>query len=165
MPNNRLLTLVGIGGIGKTRLALQVAAGAIDAYRDGVWFVELAPLTDPSLVPSAVAQVLGVSEAAGKPLLETLCRQVKGRQILLLLDNCEHLLDACARLADAMLRSAVELTIIATSREPLHVAGEQTYTLPALSLPIRRRVRTTYGPPRPCSCSSSERSAISPSSS
>ncbi|MET0918407.1 MAG: winged helix-turn-helix domain-containing protein [Burkholderiales bacterium] len=135
LPGCRLLTLVGIGGIGKTRLALQVAAEATDAYRDGVWFVELAPLVDPALVPSAVAQVLGVSEATGKPLLETLCSRVKARQLLLLLDNCEHLLDACARLADAMLRSAAELTIIATSREPLHVAGEQTYTLPALSLP------------------------------
>ena len=135
LPATRLLTLVGIGGIGKTRLALQLAAEATDAYRDGVWFVELAPLIDPSLVPSAVAHVLEVSEAAGKPLLETLCSRVKARQLLLLLDNCEHLLDACARLADAMLRSAAELTIIATSREPLHVAGEQTYPLPALSLP------------------------------
>jgi predicted ATPase len=135
LPTTRLLTLVGIGGIGKTRLALQAAAEVTDAYRDGVWFVELAPLTDPSWVPSAVAHVLGVSEAAGRPLLETLCSRVRGRELLLLLDNCEHLLDACARLADAMLRSAAALTIIATSREPLHLAGEQTYPLPPLSLP------------------------------
>ena len=135
LPGTRLLTLVGIGGIGKTRLALQAAAEVIPAYRDGVWLVDLASLVDPALVPSAVAQVLDVREAAGKPLIETLCGKVKGRQLLLMLDNCEHLLGACARLADAMLRSAAELTIMATSRESLHVAGEQTYPLLALSLP------------------------------
>jgi predicted ATPase/DNA-binding winged helix-turn-helix (wHTH) protein len=135
LPRTRLLTLVGIGGIGKTRLALQVAAEVMAAYREGAWFVELAPLSDPALVPSEVAQVLGVREVAGRPLAETLCSQLKGRQLLLLLDNCEHLLEPCARLAEAMLRSAAELTIIATSREPLRVAGEQTYSLATLSLP------------------------------
>ena len=126
---------MGIGGIGKTRLALQAAAEVLDAYRDGVWFVDLAPLNDPALVASALAQVLGVSEAAGKPLVETLCAQIKGRQLLLVLDNCEHLLEACALLADAVLRSAAEAAIVATSREKFHIAGEQTYPLPALSLP------------------------------
>jgi predicted ATPase len=135
LPGTRLLTLVGTGGIGKTRLALQAAAEVMAAYRDGTWLVDLAPLVDPALVPSAVAQVLGVREVAGKPLLETLRAQLKGRQLLLVLDNCEHVLDASTHLADAMLRSAAELTIIATSREPLRVAGEQTYPLPALSLP------------------------------
>jgi predicted ATPase/DNA-binding winged helix-turn-helix (wHTH) protein len=135
LPDTRLLTLVGIGGIGKTRLALQAAAEVLAAYRDGVWLVDLAPLVDPALVPSAVAQVLGVRETAGKPLVETLCNQAKGRQLLLLLDNCEHLLGASAGLADAMLRAAAGLTIIATSREPLRVAGEQTYALATLSLP------------------------------
>ena len=137
LPGTRLLTLVGVGGIGKTRLALQAAAEVMAAYRDGVWLVDLAPLADPTLVPSAVAQVLGVHEAARKPVLETLCTRVKGRQLLLLLDNCEHLLEACARLADAMLHAAAEATIMATSREPLRVPGEQTYPLPALSLPDR----------------------------
>jgi predicted ATPase/DNA-binding winged helix-turn-helix (wHTH) protein len=135
LPGTRLLTLVGVGGIGKTRLALQVAAEVTDAYRDGVWFVDLGPLTDADLVSSAVAQALGVREAAGTPLLDTLRAQVKGRALLILLDNCEHLLEGCAPLADALLRSAPKLSIIATSREPLRVAGEQTYHLPTLSLP------------------------------
>ncbi len=135
LPDKRLLTLVGVGGIGKTRLALQVAAEVVDAYRDGVWFVDLGPLVDPTLVPSALAQALGVRETAGKPLIETLCSQLKGRQLLLLLDNCEHLLDACATLADAILRGVAGPTIIATSREPLQLSGEQTYSLPTLSLP------------------------------
>ncbi len=135
LPGTRLLTLVGGGGIGKTRLALQVAAEVMAAYRDGVWLVDLAPLADPTLVPSAVAQVLGLSEAVGKHPIETLCRQVKRRQLLLLLDNCEHVLEASASVADALLRGAGELAIMATSREPLHVAGEQTFPLATLSLP------------------------------
>lgn len=135
LTSNRLLTLVGVGGIGKTRLALQVAVEIVDAYRDGVWFVDLAPLTDAGLVPSAVAQVLGVHEAPGTPLLTTLCAYVKGRQLLLLLDNCEHLLGSCATLVDALRRCAAKLSIIATSREPLRAPGEQIYPLPTLSLP------------------------------
>jgi len=135
LPGKRLLTLVGIGGIGKTRLALQVAAEVMDAYRDGVWLVELGSISDPSLVPTSVAQVLGVQERTGTALIDTLCAHLKARELLLVLDNCEHLLDACAKLADAILRGAAEPTIIATSREPLHVAGEQTYTLQSLSLP------------------------------
>jgi DNA-binding winged helix-turn-helix (wHTH) protein len=135
LPGKRLLTLVGVGGIGKTRLALQVAAEVIDAYRDGVWLIELGSISDPLVVPTAVAQVLGVQERTGTPLTETLCAHLKARQLLLILDNCEHLLDACATLTDAMLRGAAEPTIIATSREPLHVEGEQTYPLQTLSLP------------------------------
>ena len=135
LPGKRLLTLVGVGGIGKTRLALQMAAEVMDAYRDGVWMVELGSITDPLLVPTSVAQVLGVQEKTGTPLAQTLCGHLKSRQSLLILDNCEHLLDACARLAEAILRAAAEATIIATSREPLDVAGEQTYLLPTLSLP------------------------------
>jgi predicted ATPase/DNA-binding winged helix-turn-helix (wHTH) protein len=135
LPGKRLLTLVGIGGIGKTRLALQVAAEVMDAYHDGVWLVELGSISDPLLVATSVAQVLGVQERAGTPLTDTLCANLKARQLLLILDNCEHLLDACATLADAILRGAAEPTIMATSREPLHVEGEQTYTLQSLSLP------------------------------
>jgi predicted ATPase/DNA-binding winged helix-turn-helix (wHTH) protein len=145
LPGKRLLTLVGVGGIGKTRLALQAAAEVMDAYRDGVWLVEFGSISDPVLAPSAVAQVLGVREAVGKSLIETLCSQVKGRQLLLVLDNCEHLLKACAHLVDAMLRGAAELTIIATSREPLHVTGEQTYPLQALSLPEPSATVETVG--------------------
>ena len=135
LPSTRLLTLVGIGGIGKTRLALQLAAEVTDAYRDGVWLVEVGPIRDPLLVPTSVAQVLGVHEKSGTPLTDTLCVHLKARQLLLVLDNCEHLLDACATLADAILGAAPESTIIATSREPLHVAGEQIYPLQSLSLP------------------------------
>jgi predicted ATPase/DNA-binding winged helix-turn-helix (wHTH) protein len=135
LPQTRLLTLVGTGGIGKTRLAMQVAAEVIAAYRDGAWLADLAPLSDPALVPSAVARVLDVREVAGQSLIETLRSQIKARQLLLLLDNCEHLSQACALLADTMLRGAAQLTIIATSREPLAVAGEQTFSLSALSLP------------------------------
>lgn len=131
----RLLTLVGVGGIGKTRLALQMAAEVMGAYRDGVWFADLGPLTDPGLVPSAVAQVLGVREVAGMPLLDTLCVHMKGRQLLLLLDNCEHLLEACATLVEALLRGSPGVSIVATGREALRVPGEQTYPLPTLSLP------------------------------
>ena len=105
------------------------------AYRDGVWLVDLAPLADPGLVPSAVAQLLGVREAVGKPLIETLCSQVKGRELLLVLDNCEHLLDDCARVADALLRQCHGVQILATSREALGIGGEQVYRVPSLSLP------------------------------
>jgi non-specific serine/threonine protein kinase len=135
LPRKRLLTLVGMGGIGKTRLALQVAAEVVDAYRDGVWLVELAAINDASLVPGSVAQVLGVLEKAGTPQTDTLCAYLKSRQLLLILDNCEHLLGSCATLAGAMLHSAPQLTIIATTREPLSVAGEQIYPLASLSLP------------------------------
>jgi len=135
LAKNRLLTLTGAGGIGKTRLALQLAAEVKDAYRDGVWFIDFAPLDDPELVPNVAAQTLGVHQSAGKPLVETLCRHVRGQRLLLIFDNCEHVLDASARLAEAMLRSAPEPTIIATSREPLRIGGEQIYRLPTLSLP------------------------------
>jgi predicted ATPase/DNA-binding winged helix-turn-helix (wHTH) protein len=135
LPTTRLLTLVGVGGIGKTRLAQQVAAEVIDAYRDGAWFVDLAPIAQPELVASAIAQVLGVRAGAGKPLVDALLSQLEGRQILIVLDNCEHALDTCARLAEAMLRGKGAVTILATSREPLQLAGEQSYPLSTLSLP------------------------------
>jgi predicted ATPase/DNA-binding winged helix-turn-helix (wHTH) protein len=135
LPGKRLLTLAGVGGIGKTRLALQVACEVLDAYRDGAWLVELGAITDPSLVPTTVAQVLSVQETSGGSLTQTLCGHLKARQLLLILDNCEHVLSACARLAEAILRAAADVTIIATSREPLHIVGEQSYLMPTLSLP------------------------------
>ena len=135
LPVRRLITLLGIGGIGKTRLALQVAGENADDYTDGVWLAELASINDPSLVPASVAQALGVHERTGTPLTHTLCAHLRSLKLLLILDNCEHLVDACATLVDPILRSTSQVTIIATSREPLRVTGEQTYSLPTLSLP------------------------------
>ena len=135
LPGARLVTIVGAGGIGKTRVALQVAAEIVDAYRGGVWLTELASLRDPSLVPTMVAQALGVQERARTPAIESLRAYLKSRQVLLILDNCEHLVESCARLADSMLGEAKGATIIATSREPLRVPGEQIYPLQPLSLP------------------------------
>jgi predicted ATPase len=135
LAQSRLLTLVGVGGIGKTRLALQVAAETHDAYPDGVWFVELGSITDASLVPSSVAQVLGVRERAGIDLTETLSSHLKSRRLLLLLDNCEHLIGACATLAATFLLAAPAIRILASSREQLQITGEQIYPVPPLSLP------------------------------
>ena len=130
-----LLTLCGAGGIGKTRLSLQVAADVLDDYPDGVWLVELAPLTDARLVPQAVASVIGVKEEAGHPVTEALVRHLADLRTLLILDNCEHLVGACAELADQLLRSGRKLRILASSRERLHVAGETVYAVPALGVP------------------------------
>ena len=135
LANHRLVTLVGIGGIGKTRLALQLAAGVVDAHADGVWFVDLAPISDPRLVVNAIAATLGVREEPGRPIIETLRQFVEDRTLLLVLDNCEHLLLACAQLARDLLQAGRKLTIVATSREPLHVSGEVTFPLATLPRP------------------------------
>jgi non-specific serine/threonine protein kinase len=134
-PDARLLTLTGAGGSGKTRLGLQVAAGLLEAYPDGVWLVELAPLAEHSLVLPTTAAALGVREQPGRPLAETLVEALKPRRLLLVLDNCEHLVAACARLAETLLKACPGLRILATSREPLGVPGETTYRVPSLSLP------------------------------
>ena len=139
---SRLVTLLGAGGLGKTRLSLQVAAAALDDYPDGVWFVELAPQSDARLVPQAVASVLGIKEEAGRPVAETLLKYVKDRELLLILDNCEHLVQACAELTRQLLQSGPRVKVLATSREPLHLAGESTYPLPALSAPDMRTANT-----------------------
>jgi non-specific serine/threonine protein kinase len=131
----RLLTLTGAGGIGKTRLALAVARDAQAGYPDGVWLVELAALADPALLPQVVAQTFGVQEQPGRPLTATLSAWVTTKHLLLVLDNCEHLLDACAPLAAALLRAAPRLTVLATSREPLRITGETAWRVPSLALP------------------------------
>ena len=133
LARSRLLTLLGVGGIGKTRLSLQVAADVVDHFPEGVWFVELATLHDPQLVPQAVASALQVKEAAGRPVLEALLRFLSSRRLLLVLDNCEHLLQACAELVRQALQAAPHLSALASSREPLRVAGETTYQVPALA--------------------------------
>jgi predicted ATPase/class 3 adenylate cyclase len=140
LGETRLLTLLGPGGTGKTRLSLQVAANSIDRYADGVWFVELAPLYDAALVPQAVASALGVREEPGRPVLATLTEHLRARTVLLILDNCEHLVDACARLADGLLRTCRGVKVLASSREALGTAGEVTYQVPSLSLPDPRQM-------------------------
>jgi predicted ATPase/class 3 adenylate cyclase len=135
LDKTHLLTLVGAGGIGKTRLSLQAAADAMDHFPDGVWFVELAALTDAQRVPQAVASVLGVKEARGRPLIEALLKHLKDRHLLLVLDNCEHLLQACAELVSQLVQAAPKLKVLASSREHLRTAGEQVYAVPTLSFP------------------------------
>jgi non-specific serine/threonine protein kinase len=133
----RLVTLTGVGGCGKTRLALQIALDVRDAFADGVWLVELAPISDPLLVPQAVAAALGVREGSGRlsSMTDTLIGSLQQRQLLLVLDNCEHLIDACANLADRLLQACPELRILATSREPLHIAGERQRRVHPLPVP------------------------------
>ncbi len=139
----RLLTLTGAGGCGKTRLALEVARDLVGAYPDGVWLVELASLSDPALAPNAVAQALGVRERPDLPLTAALVDSIGSRRMLLVLDNCEHLIEACARLVDALLRSCEHLRVLATSREALGVAGEVNWLVPSLTVPDAGRLPAT----------------------
>ena len=131
----RLVTLTGAGGAGKTRLALQVAAGLAEGAGDGAWFADLARLGDPDLVAVTVADVLGVRQEPARPVLDTLTEAVGGRSLLVLLDNCEHLIGACANLADALLRRCPNITLLATSREPLGIDGERVYRVPSMRTP------------------------------
>jgi predicted ATPase/DNA-binding CsgD family transcriptional regulator len=135
VAGSRLVTLTGAGGAGKTRLGLQVAAGLLGGVEDGVWFADLAPLGDPGLVAVTVADVLGVREETGRLVLDTLVEAVDGRSLLVLLDNCEHVIGACAKLADALLRGCPHLALLATSREPLGIDGERVYRVPSLTTP------------------------------
>ena len=135
LTRTRLLTLVGVAGIGKTRLALQLAADVIDEYSDGVWFADLAQITDPSLVVPVVAQALAVQEQPGRPLAQVLRTHLGPLRLLLILDNCEHVIEACAHLVSSIVQTSAQVRIVATSREALRISGEQTYVLPSLSLP------------------------------
>jgi class 3 adenylate cyclase len=139
LAGTRLLTLVGTGGCGKTRLALQVAADQVEAYPDGVWLVELASLQDSTRVAQAVATVVGVREEPGRPLLQTLLEATRGKRLLLLLDNCEHLIEAAASLATELLRSCPHVHLLVTSREGLGIAGETVWRVPSLSVPVGPR--------------------------
>lgn len=136
LTETRLLTLTGTGGSGKTRLLVEVARECIADYPDGVWLVELASLSDPSLVVHAAAAALNVREQAGTPLSQSVLHAISARNMLILLDNCEHLLGACAELAASVLRSCPAASIMATSRERLGIAGEYAYRVPSLSLPV-----------------------------
>ena len=137
LEGTRLLTLLGMGGLGKTRLALQVGITVMDAYQDGVWFVDLQTIHDEGLVASETARVLGVREEPGRPLLQTLTAHLKTRKLMLIVDNCEQVIDACAQLASAILKMAPEVRMLATSRIALRVPGEQSYVVQPLPLPSR----------------------------
>jgi predicted ATPase len=135
LGRGRLLTLIGPAGCGKTRLAVETAARQRDRFRDGVWLVELAPLSQPDLVADAVAAAVGVKLGGRSPATEALVESLTGREALIVLDNCEHLVAACARVAEALLRGCPELQVLATSREALRVSGEIVLRMPSLSLP------------------------------
>jgi predicted ATPase len=145
LADHRLLTLTGPGGSGKTRLALTAASAMAEDFEDGIRLVELAPLSDPDLVPQAVASVLGVRGTPGTPLLDSLCLHLESREVLLVVDNCEHLVGACASLAETLLRRCPELRILATSREAFGVPGEALFFVPPLSLPDPRRLPAVDG--------------------
>ncbi len=133
---HRLVTLTGVGGVGKTRLATEVAARLADEFPDGVWVFELAAVADPAAVPDAVAAVLGITQQPGKSVSESVAAALEGRVRLLVFDNCEHVLDAAADLIEAILAQSATVRIVATSREGLGVADEQVWPVPSLD---RRR--------------------------
>ena len=136
LASERLVTLTGPGGVGKSRLALRVASSLLDQFPGGAWLVELAGLSDPALVPQQVLSLLGLPEAPPSAATEVLVRHLADRSILVVLDNCEHLVDACAAFADSVLRTSAPVTILATSREPLGVPGETTWHVPPLAAPL-----------------------------
>ena len=131
---HRLVTLTGVGGVGKTRLATEVAGRLVDEFPDGVWFFELAAVTDPAAVPDAVAAVLGITQQPGKTVAESVADALEGRVRLLVFDNCEHVFDAAADLMEAILAASTTVRIVATSREGLGVADEQLWPVPSLDI-------------------------------
>jgi non-specific serine/threonine protein kinase len=135
VPSTRLLTLAGAGGCGKTRLAIEVARGLVDRFRHGVWLADLAPLADDSAVPQAVASLFDIRHDSGRPLRDTIGRGLRGQQVLLVLDNCEHVVDACAALAQTLLDHTPDVVMLVTSREPLGIAGETVWRVPSLAMP------------------------------
>jgi predicted ATPase/DNA-binding CsgD family transcriptional regulator len=138
--SSHLVTLTGPGGSGKTRLAIQIANSVSETFPEGVWLADLVPLREPALVPQLVAQTLNLHPAADQPLLETLLRFLQSKQLLLILDNCEHLNEACAQLAQELLSKAPALRILATSRESLAIAGETVYSVSGLAWPFDNAV-------------------------
>ena len=141
LVKNRLLTITGSGGVGKSRLMIQFAAEVLGDFLDGVWLTELAPLSDTSLVASTVAGALKLREEPGRPILNTISDYLKDRSVLLLLDNCEHLLDEVAHITATLVKSCPKLRIITTSREALGEIGEQTYRIPSLGVPPAEEVK------------------------
>jgi len=135
LASTRLLTLIGPGGTGKTRLSLQIAQDVLPSFMYGVWLVELAPLADPSLIPQTIASVFELREAPTVALIDILTNYLRAKQLLLILDNCEHLIEACAQLSADLLHVCPQLKIIVSSREALGISGETIYRVPSLSLP------------------------------
>jgi predicted ATPase/class 3 adenylate cyclase len=135
LQHNRLVTLTGSGGTGKTRLSLRVAEEMLETFKDGAWFVELAPLSDPTLVTGTVANLFGVREESGRPLVSTLTDWLKERDLLIILDNCEHLIDACAQFTEGVLHNTPRVHILTSSREALGVPGELAWRVPSLATP------------------------------
>jgi predicted ATPase/class 3 adenylate cyclase len=135
LASTRLLTFIGPGGTGKTRLSLQVAAEHLSDFKDGVWLVELAPLADPASIPQSIGSVFNLHAQMAMPLQEIITDYLRAKELLLVLDNCEHLIEACAQIADQFLRSSPRLKIIASSREPLGIGGETVYRVPSLKVP------------------------------
>lgn len=135
LTETRLLTLVGSGGAGKTRLAIELTSEVLENYHDGVWLAELASTADPNLVAQTVATALDIREVPGQPILKTIQEYLRSKQLLLVLDNCEHLVEAVARFADAVLKAGSNVQILATSREALGIVGETSWRIPSLSLP------------------------------
>ena len=132
----RLLTLVGPGGVGKTRLALRLETRVGHDFPDGTWLVDLSPITDPALVPQALGDVLNVRQQPGQSMLGELTRMLRARRLLLVLDNCEHLISACAELVDGLLQSCPHVRVLATSIQPLGATAETTWRVPPLSVPV-----------------------------
>jgi non-specific serine/threonine protein kinase len=135
LAKHRLVTLTGSGGIGKSRLSLHVASRLVETFPDGIWLVELAPISDPAMVTKEIVDMLNIREEPRRPLIETLSEALSNKTLLLILDNCEHLMDICAQLAEKLLHAAPGLKILDSSREALGIAGEMTYRVPSLSLP------------------------------
>src|SRR6266498_686149 len=135
VSKHRLVTLTGSGGVGKTRFARKVGEQLLENYTDGVWLVELASLNDPRLIPQTAAMLFGLITESGISYSDLLINFLRTKHVLLILDNCEHLLDACAHLADTLLKNCPNLKILITSREPLEISGEALYRVPSLGLP------------------------------
>jgi class 3 adenylate cyclase len=135
LSSTRILTFIGPGGTGKTRLSLKVAAGQISEFKDGVWLIELAQLADATYILSTIASTFHLRELQGVPLIDTVTDYLRGKQLLLVLDNCEHLIESCAELSDHFLHACPKLKVIASSREALGISGETVYRVPSLALP------------------------------
>ena len=135
LSKSRLLTLTGSGGVGKTRLSIQVIAEVLDRFPDGVWFLDLAPISNPALVPNRLANLLGLRESENLSVIDLLINYFHSRTALIIFDNCEHLIEACAQLVHSLLTSCEGLSILATSREALRVSGEIPYRVPSLEIP------------------------------